>query len=109
MICFYEAGPLPAKDFVIFADSGLEDEKNKNTPCIRACMLLQDVFDMIFQLKLIFYIRRGGLISLMDLPAHCPDIACVADGGLNGGLQGAVMSAMAKDGVLGLLTAWDAA
>ena len=61
MICFYEAGPLPAKDFVIFADSGLEDEKNKNTPCIRACMLLQDVFDMIFQLKLIFYIRRGGL------------------------------------------------
>ena len=22
----------------------------------------------------------------MDLPAHCPDIACVADGGLNGGL-----------------------
>ena len=61
MICFYEAGPLPAKDFVIFADSGLEDEKNKNTPCIRACMLLQDVFDMIFQLKLLFYIRRGGL------------------------------------------------
>ncbi len=35
---------------------------------------------------------RSPLLSprecpLMDLPAHCPDIACVADGGLNGGLQ----------------------
>ena len=36
----------------------------------------------------------------MDLPAHCPDIACVADGGLNGGSRAAVMSAMAMDGVL---------